>query len=164
MADTETEEKEKEKRQSAEKQSVERHGVRSMRSIHSVEKRGMLVCFSTDSDKFKSNYERNKFFRGLYGWKQVVEKDGKRYVYERRGVLGGMPHKKIDQSSFIVEDSDFDRIEEFFGEWQRKVVHNTFKVLLEKNIINELEEMREEMEKIRKRMEEEMDETDETGW
>lgn len=112
-----------------------------------IEKRGMLVCFNVNSDKFKSNYERNKFFRGLYGWRQVIEKGGKRYVYERRGVLNEVPHKKVDQSSFIVNDEDFDRIEKFFDEWHKKVVHNTFKVLLEKNIFKELEDMRRELEK-----------------
>ena len=111
-----------------------------------ITKKGMLVCFSTDSDKFESNYERNKFFRGLYGWKQVIEKDGKRYVYERRGVLGDMPHKRVDQSSFIVENADFGRIEQFFKEWHSKVIHNTFKVLLEKNIFKELEDMKREIE------------------
>ena len=106
-----------------------------------------MICFSTNSSKFKSNYERNKFFRGLYGGRQVIEKGGKRYVYERRGVLNEMPHKKVDQSSFIVNTADFDRIEKFFGEWHTKVVHNTFKVLLEKDIFKELEDMRRDIEK-----------------
>ena len=112
------------------------------------EKRGVLICFSVRSNKFKSNYERNKFFRGLYGWRQVIEKGGKRYVYERQGVLNEIPHKKVDQSSFIVGSTDFDRIEEFFDEWRNKVMHNTFKVLLEKNIFRELEDMRREMEEL----------------
>jgi hypothetical protein len=109
-------------------------------------KRGVLFCFSVHSSKFDSNYERNKFFRGLYGWKQVVEKDGKRYVYERQGVLKDIPHKKVDQSSFIVNSQDHDKVEQFFNEWHSKVVHNMFKVLLEKNIFEELDEMRKEME------------------
>jgi hypothetical protein len=114
-----------------------------------VTKQGVLVCFSVHSSKFDSNYERNKFFRGLYGWRQTVEKDGKRYVYERQGVLKDIPHKKVDQSSFIVNSEDSDRIEQFFNEWHSKVVHNMFKVLLEKNILKELAEMKKEMEELK---------------
>jgi len=123
--------------------------------VESVERHGVLICFSVNSQRFKSNYERNKFFRALYGWKQVIEKGGKRYVYERQGILDSVPHKKIDQSSFIVEAEDFERIERFFNKWRRKVVHNTFKVLLEKNILKELEDMKREMDRMRRRIEEE---------
>lgn len=120
------------------------------------ERHAILICFSIRSEKFDSNYERNKFFRSLYGWKQVIEKSGKRYVYERKGLLDTVPHKKVDQSSFIVSPSDFERIEQFFKEWRDKVVHNTFKVLLEKNIFKELEDMRREIEKEMEEMKREM--------
>ena len=119
-----------------------------------MEKRGMLICFTISSRKFKSNSERNKFFRGLYGWKQVIEKDGRRYEYERQGMLDEIPHKKVDQSSFIVEDGDFKMVDRFFDDWAGKVMHNTFKVLLDKSIFQELEDMR-------SRIEEEMEEEEE---
>lgn len=99
----------------------------------------MLICFNVQSEKFDSNYERNKFFRGLYGWKQIIKKenadgDEKKYVYEREGLLDEIPHKKVDQSSFIVEMEEAERLFKFFEEWADKVMWNTFKVLLEEDI------------------------------
>ena len=100
-----------------------------------MEKRAVLICFNVRSKKFDSNYERNKFFRGLYGWKQIINKETKRgdkkYVYEREGLLDEIPHKKVDQSSFIVDTSDAETIFKFFEDWTDKVIWNTFKVLLD---------------------------------
>jgi len=104
-----------------------------------MEKRAILICFNVRSDKFDSNYERNKFFRGLYGWKQMIKKetadgDEKTYVYERGGLLDEIPHKKVDQSSFFVDMEDADEIFRFFKEWADKVMLNAFKVILEDDI------------------------------
>lgn len=106
-----------------------------------MEKRAILICFNVRSKKFDSNYERNKFFRGLYGWKQIIKKemaggDKKKYVYEREGLLDEVPHKKVDQSSFIVEMQEAERFFKFFEEWADKVIWNTFKVLLEEDIFD----------------------------
>ncbi len=102
-----------------------------------MEKRAVLICFNVRSKKFDSNYERNKFFRGLYGWKQIIKKEtkegNKKYVYERGGLLDEIPHKKVDQSAFIVEMQEAERIFKFFEEWTDKVIWNTFKVLLDEN-------------------------------
>ncbi len=100
----------------------------------SKEKRAVLFAFSVQSSKFDSNSERNKFFRMLYGWKQTVPKGKKEYVYERKGMLDEMPHEKVDQSSFIVQENDFNRMEKFFDEWSNKVIWKTFKVLMDKNM------------------------------
>jgi len=105
-----------------------------------MEKKAILVCFSVQSGRFASNYERNKFFRALYGWKQVVRKETtkgrakpKVYTYRRDGLLDEIPHEKIDQSSFIIPEEEFDKIDKFFREWSDKVIWRTFKVLLEKH-------------------------------
>jgi len=102
-------------------------------------RKAFLICFTIESDKFDSNYERNKFFRGLYGWKQMIRKrtsDGKKktYVYEREGVLDETNHRKVDQSSFFIEENDADHIFRFFEEWSDKVMWETFKVLLDEDI------------------------------
>jgi len=107
------------------------------------EKKAVLFAFSVKTEKFKSVYERNKFFRGLYGWKQVIkrgvivqkgEKEKEKvYEYEREGVLDEVPHKKVDQSSFIVPEDEFERIEKFMGEWRNKVIWKAFKILLDKD-------------------------------
>ena len=103
-------------------------------------RRVVLICFNTESGKFESNYERNKFFRGLYGWKQIIPKEKKTYTYEREGLLDEIPHKKVDQSSFFVEEDDFDTIMKFFKEWHDKVICKTFKVLLEEDMEEFFEE------------------------
>lgn len=100
-------------------------------------KTGRLICFSIRSDKFESTYERNKFFRHLYGWKQIIIKQRHKYIYKREGLLDGIPHFKVDQSSFIVESDDFDKIVDFFKEWRDKVIWRNFKVLLD----DELEDL-----------------------
>ena len=104
------------------------------------EKKAVLICFNVKSGKFESNYERNKFFRGLYGWKQIINKK-KNYVYEREGLLDEIPHKKVDQSSFIVPPDDFERIEQFFKEWRDKVIWRTFKILLDEDLEEFFEEV-----------------------
>lgn len=105
-----------------------------------VEKKAILICFSVKSSKFESNYERNKFFRTLYGWKQIITKSEgkKKYTYRREGLLDDIPHKKVDQSSFIVDLSDFERVIDFFEEWEDKVIWNTFKVLLDEDVFEEI--------------------------
>jgi len=97
------------------------------------EKKAVLICFSVKSERFDSNYERNKFFRGLYGWKQIIKKEKKSYTYHRSGILDEIINKKIDQSSFIVPEDNFEKIIEFLQEWEDKVIWKTFKVLLEED-------------------------------
>lgn len=108
------------------------------------EKKAVLIAFSVQSSKFENNYERNKFFRMLYGWKQTIPNEKKDYVYQREGLLDEMPHEKVDQSSFIVPEDDFGKIEKFFDEWSNKVIWKTFKVLMDKNLENIFEEFEEE--------------------
>ena len=105
------------------------------------EKKGVLIAFSVQSGKFESHYERNKFFRGLYGWKQMIRKEvvvtkkqkpkEQFYTYRREGLLDEIPHEKVDQSSFIVPEDEVGRIMKFFKEWSDKVMWKSFKVLLE---------------------------------
>ena len=121
------------------------------------ERKAVLISFSVTSKKFESHYERNKFFRGLYGWKQMIRKvvvvqkgkpkpQEKFYTYHREGLLDEIPHKRVDQSSFIVPEGDFEKIETFLKEWHDKVMWKSFKVLLEDEDIfeDELEEEEEE--------------------
>jgi len=95
------------------------------------EKKAVLFCFSVRSGKFESNSERNKFFKELYGWKQIVNRENKVYKYRREGILDDVPHQKVDQSSFIVPEDQFNKVADFLSEWHDKVIWKTFKVLLE---------------------------------
>lgn len=90
----------------------------------------VLICYSTRSKKFPSNYDRNKFFRGLYGWKQIINTQNKKYTYERHGLLNDIPHIKVDQSMIIILEKHMRIMEEFFNEWEDKINWQFFDVLL----------------------------------
>ena len=94
----------------------------------------VLIKFSTNTDKFNSNYERNQFFRGLHGWKQIIIKRTRstegphgihvieqRYVYPRSGLLNEVNHVKVADSAFIVAMEDMKRMTDFFKTWEEKV-------------------------------------------
>ena len=108
-------------------------------------KKAVLITFSVKSEKFESYYERNKFFRSLYGWKQMIRREvfvtkrpkEKVYTYQREGLLNDIPHKKVDQSSFIIPEDEFDKVEKFMKEWGEKVIWKAFKVLLEEDVFEE---------------------------
>src|SRR3989442_10014889 len=110
-----------------------------------VERKAVLFCFSVKSGRFESTSERNKFFKELYGWKQIVSRENKVYKYWREGILDDVPHQKVDQSSFIVPEENFEKVADFLKEWHDKVIWKTFRVLLEnfeaffKNGIDEVE-------------------------
>ncbi|MFH1623041.1 MAG: hypothetical protein ABIA12_00775 [Candidatus Aenigmatarchaeota archaeon] len=115
-----------------------------------TERSATLVCFSVRGEKFDSASERNKFFRGLYGWKQTVKTEDasgreKEYVYERQGVLDRVPHKKVDQSSIIVDEQKADDVFKFFRSWANKVMWRTFRVMLDEEDELESEEEEEEI-------------------
>ena len=94
-------------------------------------RRAILITFSVESKKFESNYERNKFFRELYGWKQIIRKEEKRYIYRREGLLNKMPHLKVDESVFIIAKKHLEKMEKFLEEWDDKVNWDSFDVLLD---------------------------------
>lgn len=105
-----------------------------------MEKRGVLIAFSIKSSKIKNGSEKSKFFKQLYGWTQTVPKENKTYSYYREGVLDEMPYVKVNQSSFIVPEENYDDIMDFFDEWHSKVMLKTFKVLLDKETQDIFEE------------------------
>ena len=90
----------------------------------------ILISFTVKTNKL-SKYETSKFFRLLYGWKQIVCTPTNRYEYKRAGLLDSIPHIKVDQSTFIVPEEFMDEIIKFFDRWMDKVIFKTFKVLLE---------------------------------
>jgi hypothetical protein len=81
----------------------------------------VIISFHTRNEKFESDYERSKFFRELHGWKQTVPRNGKRYVYERKGVLNEIPHIKVADSTFIVPSEDAHALMNYMHEWADKV-------------------------------------------
>ncbi len=102
----------------------------------------ILISFDTDSEKFESASERNRFFWGLHGRRQTVIKNEKRYEYEREGLLDEIPHIKVDNSVFIVAMEHMKRMMEFFDGWDDKVEVKTFPVLLGRSEAKELRKER----------------------
>ncbi len=96
-----------------------------------------LLTYDTKRERFNSVYERNKFYRGLFGYKQTVKKNGKKYEYEKDGLMDEVPNVRIDDSVFILARSSIEDIEEYFEEWGRKVEYRIFTVLIEDNSILE---------------------------
>ena len=105
-----------------------------------MEKRGVLITFSIRTENIKNGSEKSKFFKQLYGWTQTVPKEKKTYSYYREGVLDEVPHVKVGQSSFVVQEDSFDRIVDFFEEWNNKVMWRNFKILLGEDLEREFEE------------------------
>ncbi len=81
----------------------------------------VIITFHTRNDRFDSEYEKSKFFRELHGWKQTVPRNGKRYVYIRKGVLGDVPHIKVAESTFIVPSNEVQAIKQYMEGWADKV-------------------------------------------
>lgn len=95
-------------------------------------RKAVLISFTVKTRKFDSVSERNKFYKDLYGWKQIVKKEEKRYTYRREGLLDEIPHIKVDRSIFIIMKRHMDRMRKFFDEWEDKIKWDNFDVLLDK--------------------------------
>ncbi len=91
----------------------------------------VIITFDTRAKRFKSDYERNKFFRELHGWNQIVPKGDKRYEYRRNGLLDEIPHIKVADSAFIVALQHMKRMEKFFNEWHDKVHCEMMRIMLQ---------------------------------
>lgn len=90
-----------------------------------------LLTYQTERENFDSVYERNKFYRGLFGYKQTVTKNGKKYRYEKDGLMDTIPSVRIDDSVFIMAREHVPDIREYFSDWGEKVKYHVFTVLIE---------------------------------
>ncbi|MEM7826692.1 MAG: hypothetical protein QXQ40_00510 [Candidatus Aenigmatarchaeota archaeon] len=101
-------------------------------------KRVVLISFSTNGKRFNSLGERNRFFRELYGWNQVVVKRNKKqYTYRRPGLLDSIPHMKIDDSVFLITERYLNKVEEYFNNWSKKVECRMLKLLMDEKMVDE---------------------------
>lgn len=97
----------------------------------SANEEAALLTYNTRKEHFESVYERNKFYRGLFGYKQTVKKNGKVYEYEKDGLMDEIPNKRIDDSVFIIATVYQDKVKEFFTGWDNKVSYHMFKVMID---------------------------------
>jgi len=96
-----------------------------------MSKKAVIIKFSIESKNFVNNTDRNRFFRELYGWKQVVIKQKKRYTYQREGLLDKFPCERIDKSMLLIQKEYVNKILNFLQDWENKVNWNIFDVLLD---------------------------------
>ncbi|HIQ50324.1 MAG TPA: hypothetical protein EYH56_03980 [Nanoarchaeota archaeon] len=102
----------------------------------------ILVCFTTKKNKFKSASERNRFYWGLYGRKQIIVKKEKRYEYYRGGILEEIPHIKVDNSVFIIAEKYLNKLMNYFKMWEEKVEVKTYPVLVDEKEAKKLVEIK----------------------
>ncbi|MCK4859962.1 MAG: hypothetical protein KAS87_05330 [Candidatus Omnitrophica bacterium] len=94
--------------------------------------RAILITFSAKSSKFNSAYERNQFYRELYGWKQIIIRNYRRYEYQKSGLMDEIPHIKVDKSVFIVARNNLERLRMFFNKWDDKTRFSSFEIKINK--------------------------------
>jgi len=100
-----------------------------------------LLTYNTNREYFDSVYERNKFYRGLFGYRQTVKKNGKTYEYEKEGLMDKVPNTRIDDSVFIFAKTYTGKVEDYFQKWENKVSHHIFTVLVkEKHILDKIKQ------------------------
>ena len=98
----------------------------------------VIIKFNTRSDKFDSNYDRNKFFRGLHGWKQIIPSEKKRYLYKRSGLLDEIPHAKIADSVFMVAIENMKQVIDYFEQWEKKIDYEITEVMMEREKLKKM--------------------------
>lgn len=98
-------------------------------------KEAVLISFNFTAGE---NRMRTKFFKGLYGWKQTVTKNSKRYEYERPGVMDEIPFMKAGNSVVIISSGNLSRLMEYFDEWSESIEAKFFKVLLPEKHFNKI--------------------------
>jgi hypothetical protein len=104
------------------------------------EEEASLLTYDTKRKKFDSVYQRNKFYRGLFGYKQTVKKNGKEYKYEKDGIMDKIPSIRIDDSVFILAKQHTGEVEDYFSNWGDKVKHHIFTVMIDdQDIIDRLD-------------------------
>ncbi|MCX6819373.1 MAG: hypothetical protein NT129_05260 [Candidatus Aenigmarchaeota archaeon] len=107
-----------------------------------IHKKGLrqvvIITFHTRSERFSSDYERNKFFRGLHGWKQIIPGENKQYTYKRTGLLDEIPHAKIADSVFMVAMENMRQVIKYFEQWHNKIDYEMTEVMMEREKLKRL--------------------------
>ena len=67
------------------------------------------------------------------------------YRYEKKGLINKMPHIKVEDSVIILLEKDSPCLREYLERWSKKVDYRTFRVILEKD---QLEELKSSVEKV----------------
>lgn len=90
-----------------------------------------LVTYETKRDRFDSRSERNKFYRGLFGYKRTVRRNDTVYKYDKDGLLDAVPHIKVADSVFLVKREDLNKFRQYFDRWSGKIETDLYRIKLE---------------------------------
>lgn len=102
-------------------------------------RKAALITYDARSDRFDSMYERNQFYRGLFGYKQTVRRNDKVYHYEKGGLLDEVPHIKVEDSVFIIRREHLNKFRAYFNQWSGKIETCVYKIKLEDTKIKDTE-------------------------
>ncbi|MCJ7478644.1 MAG: hypothetical protein MUP63_00505 [Candidatus Nanohaloarchaeota archaeon QJJ-7] len=92
-----------------------------------------VVTYKARLERFESRSERNKFYRGLHGYRRKVRRNDKVYEYEKPGLLGETEHIKVADSAFIIEREHLEKFRNYFDEWSGKVESRIYLITLDDN-------------------------------
>ncbi len=101
----------------------------------------ILITFCINSSRFRSAYERNMFYRELYGWKQITRKTYGRYEYQKDGLLDSIPYIKVDKSLIIITVESLSKLKSFFKDWKNKIKYSEFTIQLNPKDIERFKNM-----------------------
>ncbi len=88
---------------------------------------GYRITYSLRWNGPKSSYIYQRFFRALYGYKQIVSKsNGRRYVYYRPGVLTNHPYIRVGKTAVVVPASALQPLMSFLKTGQNPAHRFTF--------------------------------------
>lgn len=90
-----------------------------------------IITYTTRQEAFASRSERNRFYRGLFGYRQVVRRNDKVYRYEKPGLMDEVPHIKVADAVVIVERGDADQVTGYLDGWGGKVAYESYPIVLE---------------------------------
>ncbi|MDY6769894.1 MAG: hypothetical protein SVU88_02875 [Candidatus Nanohaloarchaea archaeon] len=90
-----------------------------------------LVTYEARRDRFVSRSERNRFYRGLHGYKRTIRRNNDVYHYDKPGLVGETPHIKVADSTFIIEREHLQKFRAYFAEWAGKVEYTIYMITLD---------------------------------
>jgi len=92
--------------------------------------KALLVTYRAEGRMFDSTYQRNQFYRGLFGYRQTVKRNGKRYKYDKDGIADLSGVTRVDDSALLFVKGRREEILDYMQDWPQ-VSHHVFKVEVE---------------------------------
>lgn len=98
--------------------------------------KAVLVTYEAKRRNFESMHRRNQFYRGLFGYKQTVKRNGKRYEYDKDGLVDRTGVTRVDDSVIVAKKGCEEPVLEYMRDWEQ-VSHHVFKVEVQDRDVKE---------------------------